>query len=1076
MDHVAGGTGSTSGSFGSVGTEDLPSGLYIAPGFCFIPSASSAALVEPHSRNYGYNIQANGSINNPDSRFKNIAGPAYTYEPETHNEPHASISIGGAHFLADILANEDPGISDSFTELNATNAFNYGTNTNFNPRNNIFHSVVVKDGGYLGINADKPIGYLHQNNGEGQEAFESVIVENGCGSTNVEVKISDDGNLIVGNPNGAIGKLTFLNGKLRLEGGAKIFIHDNSSIELHNNAQLSLEGDVEIHLLGDSAKLIIHKYVYLPNPIQNGNLKIFGTGVMEVHRDLRFNNCNLEINAHVKVSEGKHFETLSDMEVNLGEQGELQLLSEIRIHNGATLDINGEGALITTTSLAENNVVGSEQARFKLNGITLNGSLIVDSEPGLSSNVDLLQLIDVTVNGDIQTDVARTDINHCSISGELRIASFNDKNNFYPAMCKVNNCTFNGRGIVTGSYMTRFVGDLNSELPVEISNCQFQANASIQSDFGQWIKVSRSDFLDNSYIFLNQSVKSEIRNNYFDGIIQYSFTPKVHILGGWDHIVAENSFANVDIALNLDDNAAAFLSCNTMANNDYGLVVSNLAIPIINGAEHGNNTIVDNVTSNVFFNKGRKIDFTAGKNMLYNNRPNTNVKPTFPPEQHFFLGSILSGVMVGANACPQPLVNTTGGFGIDLSDVNGNVPDKADLDPVYEVTGNQWSSSSTIMSPQLMEASQFHLFVADIRDEIECKGCKTKVVDILPVPFIGCSGLEDDANPIGGAGAVSNPIVKSLCSSCPLLFSPNMKGMRLNEAVLYATSLSSVQGGTNDPLALNLLREILTQEYIVKTREVYDFLETAWLYTKITAAKISESGNVSYAKTLTDDIIAHFHPQDYFKTTTLEQLNYVFDIAELNRRYGSLNAAMAKLYELVDEYDDFNYLIAQKIDQYTLEMEVKAGLISEQEFELRYSVGGGGLGNEPEEGGYKPCFTFAENPYSNEMKAQNNGGLNEIFSAQSFSNWGSTSSKSEKKNAIVDIYPNPAELQFSVVFTTPISQIKLSDVSGRVVKNLQTQGSMKIFVDVRELPQGSYLIESFSTQGQVVDRQKLILK
>ncbi|MBK0404509.1 T9SS type A sorting domain-containing protein [Adhaeribacter sp. BT258] len=82
--------------------------------------------------------------------------------------------------------------------------------------------------------------------------------------------------------------------------------------------------------------------------------------------------------------------------------------------------------------------------------------------------------------------------------------------------------------------------------------------------------------------------------------------------------------------------------------------------------------------------------------------------------------------------------------------------------------------------------------------------------------------------------------------------------------------------------------------------------------------------------------------------------------------------------------------------------------------------------------------------------------------------------KNVSKIAAPTFYPNPVN-DFILVESSPLKQITLRELTGKLIRTEFFQGETAVTLDLQHLPQGIYLLETTSRQGEL-SRQRLLKK
>lgn len=76
----------------------------------------------------------------------------------------------------------------------------------------------------------------------------------------------------------------------------------------------------------------------------------------------------------------------------------------------------------------------------------------------------------------------------------------------------------------------------------------------------------------------------------------------------------------------------------------------------------------------------------------------------------------------------------------------------------------------------------------------------------------------------------------------------------------------------------------------------------------------------------------------------------------------------------------------------------------------------------------------------------------------------------ENESTSISIYPNPASKNISFVSENPINEIKIVDLTGRIIINKECIGSNNFSLDISKLPEGYYFSEITTNQGKSVKK------
>jgi hypothetical protein len=226
----------------------------------FIPSTSALDISYPDGHvNYLFGIREAKILCNNLTPFVAYFAPA-------QNEDHVTITPENANWIKRELRNGNRTVyaTSENNTIGAGKIFNYGSKT----KDFYFDSFEVKDGGYLGINANVNTGY---NNEAKPTRFSHFKVDGyNVKCDPILIKISNAGKL-------QIGHWGYTTGELRISENTVLHLDDFSEVEIFDNSTLIIE---------KGSKLIIGKNTNI-NLFEN-NSSIIIEGTLEIEEDAIF--------------------------------------------------------------------------------------------------------------------------------------------------------------------------------------------------------------------------------------------------------------------------------------------------------------------------------------------------------------------------------------------------------------------------------------------------------------------------------------------------------------------------------------------------------------------------------------------------------------------------------------------------------------------------------------------------------------------------------------------------------------------------------------------------------------------
>jgi hypothetical protein len=925
--------------------------------------------------------------------------------------------------------------------------------------------VTIGNGGKLYVNAYRPSGYeasplAYPTSGSAFNVTSSSV----CFSS--DVTVLEGGEFILGeeNPqhlNSAI--VTFQkDAELSVLNGGKIVVNNNSSLIIDASSQLRMSGDSEIELKGANSVIRITSGAnFVGVAGVNEKLKISGNGSLILSADAvgLIDRGILELNDNVSVfCEGRIiFDSESKLSLN-GNNTLFKLVGTLEVAGGNDFEIvadnlNDVGEFILEPNSQNEVILGSPGSMFILpeSGATNPPVLKVYSTTNINVHegernyleefVAINTSIELYNNSYLKIASPRLHIENSYIKGGTLIIDRVEAESEEPRLLEeIIGCTFDN---------TEVIGTGEEEV-IEMLNNDFVNESHVWGLMSAGFIIRNSDFTENSTASFTNNLKVRVTNCDFTGDLNETVDGAINVYGGYDVQLRSNSISGFERAIVASDNASVGMGCNNITGNTYGLLNGEFALPFMNGY-YGKNSIVNNSNSNIIFLAGRKIDFTNGRNRLYNNNP---LVPSSDSESA--KGTIMSGLVLAASICPE-------------EEEDGILSDG--IVPTYEATGNQWSSTNTSHDPQDIGNERFPLEFLDMAlSGNECVYCDVEVTDALPREYKFCSAISVRPDVVSNLlGGSSNQV----CPSCPVLTAPGLFGERLNTAVDRVVKLTSFQGGNDDRAALELLQQILTSNYVLKTEQVYDYLRTSYFHARSAASALVLNGDVDFAKGHMDAIFLSFNPKDFAGDNTVDLFGMILDRAEFSRKYGDLNSAITALQEILPYVADrLELYIEKKIELYETELAYIKGDISFPEFASSVGVGGTPIWDiDIDPIPPNPCWIVKDprifdTPPNPQNLNGNQGGRNNFFeSAESFGNF--------------SLFPNPSNGNVKVKLgSSTISVIVVRDVLGKTVftkENTQTEGGT-VTMNLSNLPKGVYVIEALGESNIAEYKEKLILQ
>ncbi len=230
----------------------FPIGTNYAGRFCFIPTVSSTDI---NPAVWGFDPNYAVGLNNPNSAFDNYTGVHYSPILGLNSEYHVDYTdLNAPFFEAEIVGDAVPNV------LNGANEeFNIGFNPNYYVNNTIATSIIIGNGGVLGVNLDQGLGLLPNNNPYPIPNNNVVVNVKGTDCLdNVDIDVIGGGEVRIGDVDGnRTATMILENGSLlRVTAAATLDIDANSTLTVRDGAALRIDQGATVNLFANSTIII----------------------------------------------------------------------------------------------------------------------------------------------------------------------------------------------------------------------------------------------------------------------------------------------------------------------------------------------------------------------------------------------------------------------------------------------------------------------------------------------------------------------------------------------------------------------------------------------------------------------------------------------------------------------------------------------------------------------------------------------------------------------------------------------------------------------------------------------------
>ena len=904
--------------------------------FSFIPATSSTALLPPNDIVPGYNMRTSDPVAINATLADALTGPEYpTFTAGIHNESHVDLSLGTGHYLSDRLISVFTAPTLQVRVLDPANSFNHGRDGSNDAlfSGELWYNTRVEAQAYLGVNAFKPVGKPGDNLGFPVEFNEEVNVAPGeCGLPKVTVEIENGGQLLIGSTGvGLSGTMNFReNSELILRAGCELHVARYSRLTVEAGATLQMEPGSRI-VIDPNGSVVINGT--LVKPLNGQPLTIEGGGSLYVNGSNRVvfdanNGLSVNNNSRVYIGSAATLAYAAGTSVDLnGNQSQLVIRGSVELGDNATFtygfdDPANAGFLVFDPAVKDQAIVAGPGSRFELPRLG-SGKKTMEVRKDTRFEVNSLtgEYLDELVFNDTRIDIWPSA--HLLLSMPLlNLVSSHVRGGKLSIYRPQVNAT-------DGSYyhliaQTTFDGVTVDNAPwyiaegeaLAFSGCHF-TNEALYVDMQSAGATLENCTFENSGVQVYQSRNTRVAGCTFSGRNMQGSA--ISISKGFGPVILENNrIEDYRAGVSNGNLSDVFLSCNEITGNYTGIFQTTLADAYMDALSGGQNRVVDNGYSNVDFLGGNAISFNGGQNALFNGTAN---------------GYVFSGVIYGGPySCSGE-------------------------DEYYPAQMNQWSETTPATAPADLPAARFDLEFVNV--ENDCDKCNAVVLDQLPgnVPACDDPDEEDPLDPVldpilSVVGLKNGGATGSLqrCPTCPVIVTDYFQGVPLVEAVAFAASQSTAKSGNNDRWSLELMSQILSHPYPVKTEELYRVLNTAYQYAKWSAGKLITAGEPGFVLEQMATVYTAFDPVAYASVPESAGIAIEIDRATLLRMADKRSDALKALEALQPQLDadetGLSQLVSQEIDLLNKETDRLEGNLSSGDFEdylAGLMVGGGPL-------------------------------------------------------------------------------------------------------------------------------------
>jgi|GEM_PF-6554019 len=1095
LDNAPGGIEDVSTYTGEIDFNDLPASVsFYYTTFCFIPTISALDIINPYNQNFFYDVSNHSQIISSGKTTFNDYSAVTGIVVNQNNELHLALTIENNNILHNKLIDFYNSISTVAALPTASGAtYNFGKNYNYRTTDRITNSLSINNGGVLSVNQHTDLEFPGSGLGNptSNSTF-SVFVTSGCSAGAAVITIENGGVLRVGDISvGNKGNLFFRPGStLILKNNSRIIVEEFSKLIIEAGASVSIQPGAIIELRGANSLFDI-KGTFGNAILATGEQIIFTKGWASTGGLAKFANGTLTMNPGSKIfSDGCRIELISNANLIYNHDAIFELSgsdASVKVFTPCTININsGEKFIANSGSSSTGGTVQFSKGTFILagNGIIENTNCTVSNISNSVFNYAQNAIVNLNTDNSVlelggTVNIAADAIFKYSLtpnSGFIR---------FYYATVNggVNSEIYlNGNGksidkiveihnviikptvmrMILSNGLAEMHGTLSSECLSFISNMHVTSPTYYNTIefFGQRAFVNNSiienankglaDYLvgtNNFPLIVSNSIIRNCAHGIFTSGVGNSFTGVTFQNNDYGMVSDGTIFHDVvtNCTFTNHNSAAVWFGGQSGATiKFYDCVIENPTTPGDYGVWSMGGTTsyrcgkVNGHTKNIGNGGQSSAGFYVTDNGIL------NLSTTMPEASGFVDVSNNFRIIEAFYANTLCL---TDGFNNFL--ISGGQDSKchwlgATCKPA--IIGNIYPNAGcplTIVADQNYWDQNINSYGKPINPHYNDLNCGTGnpysdviIEDMFPLNFpASCPAPPNPCLPFCSRNALIN------CPTCPLLFTANFTGVKLNEAILFAINKMDSTIAIGYKTAVNLLYEIIDYPSIIPDAINSDLLKTAYRQIQQALYQAVRSGQVPVSDAyIANEVNKVFQIQDSLIAAASgnERMYLMMDKAFVYRLIDRRNQSLAIINALISQADSSNMdYLNHWLCLIDAEEKVRNGIISNQEYAITVSSCG--------------------IPAARTMN----------WTAQE-----SINNNSATKNNLV--YPNPSSGDFTFEFKNINGKTSISilDLTGKLVL-WEEVTNPKFTIRNPQLTPGLYLYEIKNESGELL-RGKLV--